>query len=58
MGSGNMNDANRVIEIANQNNGYVTTKQVKEKKINTIVLTRLVEQKKVRKNSKRLLRYT
>lgn len=45
MGSGNMNDANRVIKIANQNNGYVTTKQVKEKKINTIVLTRLVEQK-------------
>lgn len=47
MGSGNMNDANRVIKIANQNNGYVTTKQVKEKKINTIVLTRLVEQKKL-----------
>ena len=40
MGSGNMNDAKRIIELANQNNGYITTKQVKEEKINTIVLTR------------------
>ena len=42
-----MNDANMVIEIANQNNGYITTKQVKKEKINTVVLTRLVEQKKL-----------
>ena len=42
-----MNDAKRIIELANQNNGYITTKQVKEEKINTIVLTRLVEQKKL-----------
>ena len=36
---------NKIIDIANYNNGYVTTKQVKEAKINTMELTRLVNNK-------------
>lgn len=42
-----MTNAEKIIKIANENNGYVTTKQVKEAKINTIELTRLVGQGKL-----------
>lgn len=42
-----MTNAEKIIKIANENNGYVTTKQVKKAKINTIELTRLVEQGKL-----------
>ena len=44
--SDNMTNAEKIIKIANENNGYVTTKQVKDANINTIELTRLVEQNK------------
>lgn len=46
-GMDNMTNAEKIIKIANENNGYVTTKQVKAKNINTIELTRLVEQNKL-----------
>lgn len=39
-----MTNAKKIIKMANDNNGYVTTKQVKKANINTIELTRLVEQ--------------
>ena len=42
-----MTNAEKIIKIANENNGYVTTKQVKEAYINTIELTRLVKQNKL-----------
>lgn len=42
-----MTNAEKIIKIANENNGYVTTKQVKNSNINTIELTRLVEQNKL-----------
>lgn len=42
-----MTNAEKIIKIANDNNGYVTTKQVKDANINTIELTRLVEQNKL-----------
>ena len=41
-----MTNAEKIIKIANENNGYVTTKQVKDANINTVELTRLVEQNK------------
>ena len=37
----------RIIEMAKSNNGYVTTKEVKEAKINSAELTRLVRQNKL-----------
>lgn len=42
-----MTNAEKIIKIANDNNGYVTTKQVKNANINTVELTRLVEQNKL-----------
>ena len=42
-----MTNAEKIIKIANENNGYVTTKQVKDANINTVELTRLVEQNKL-----------
>lgn len=42
-----MTNAEKIIKIANENNGYVTTKQVKDANINTIELTRLVKQNKL-----------
>ena len=42
-----MTNAEKIIKIANENNGYVTTKQVKNANINTIELTRLVKQNKL-----------
>lgn len=39
-----MTNAKKIIKMANDNNGYVTNKQVKKTNINTIELTRLVEQ--------------
>ena len=42
-----MTNAEKIIKIANYNNGYVTTKQVKDANINTVELTRLVEQNKL-----------
>lgn len=42
-----MTNAEKIIKIANDNNGYVTAKQVKKENINTIELTRLVEQNKL-----------
>ena len=42
-----MTNAEKIIKIANDNNGYVTTKQVKDANINTVELTRLVEQNKL-----------
>ena len=42
-----MTNAEKIIMLANENNGYVTTKQVKESNIKTIELTRLVKQKKL-----------
>ena len=43
----NMTNAEKIIKIANENNGYVTTKQVKNININTIELSRLVKQNKL-----------
>ena len=42
-----MTNAEKIIKIANENNGYVTTKQVKDANISTIELTRLVDKKKL-----------
>ena len=42
-----MTNAEKIIKIANENNGYVTTKQVKDANINTVELTRLVKQNKL-----------
>ena len=42
-----MTNAEKIIKMAVDNNGYVTTKQVKSAKINTIELTRLVEKNKL-----------
>lgn len=42
-----MTNAEKIIQMANQNNGYVTSKQVKNANIKTIVLTRLIEQNKL-----------
>lgn len=42
-----MTNAEKIIKMANDNNGYVTTKQVKKANVNTIELTRLVEQNKL-----------
>ncbi len=42
-----MTNAEKIIKIANENSGYVTTKQVKNANINTIELTRLVNQNKL-----------
>ena len=42
-----MTNAEKIIKLANDNNGYITTKKVKEEKINTIELTRLVEKNKL-----------
>lgn len=42
-----MSNAEKIIKIANKNNGYVTTKQVKDANINTVELTRLVKQNKL-----------
>ena len=42
-----MNKMERIIEMAKSNNGYVTTKEVKEAKINSAELTRLVRQNKL-----------
>ena len=42
-----MTNSEKIIKIANENNGYVTTKQVKDSNINTIELTRLVKQNKL-----------
>ena len=47
-----MTNANKIISIANDNKGYVTTKQVKENHINTIELTRLVKQGKLERVSR------
>lgn len=47
-----MTNSEKIIEIANDNNGYVTTKQVKNANINTIELTRLVKQKKIERISR------
>ena len=43
----NMTNAEKIIKIAKENNGYVTTSQVKTAKIKTIELTRLVQQNKL-----------
>lgn len=42
-----MSNAEKIIKIAIENNGYVTTKQVKNANINTVELTRLVKQNKL-----------
>lgn len=42
-----MTNAEKIIKMAQENNGYITTKEVKKTKINTIELTRLVEQNKL-----------
>ena len=42
-----MTNAEKVIKIATENNGYITTKQVKDANINTIELTRLIKQNKI-----------
>lgn len=42
-----MTNAEKIIKIAKENNGYVTTSQVKTAKIKTIELTRLVQQNKL-----------
>lgn len=42
-----MTNADKIIKIANENNGYITTKQVRDANIKTIELTRLVEQNKL-----------
>lgn len=42
-----MTNAEKIIKMAEENNGYVTTKEVKSANINTIELTRLVEQNKL-----------
>ena len=42
-----MTNAEKVIKIATENNGYITTKQVRDANIKTIELTRLVEQNKL-----------
>ena len=42
-----MTNAEKIIKMAQENNGYITTKEVKKAKINTIELTRLVEQNKL-----------
>ena len=47
-----MTNAEKIMKLTNINNGYVTTKQVKEAKINTIELTRLVKQKKLQRISR------
>ena len=45
-----MTNAEKVIKIATENNGYITTKQVKDANINTIELTRLIKQNKIDRN--------
>lgn len=47
-----MTNAEKIIKIAYNNNGYVTTKQVKNANINTVDLTRLVKQKKLERVSR------
>lgn len=47
-----LTNAEKIMKLTNINNGYVTTKQVKEAKINTIELTRLVKQKKLQRISR------
>ena len=47
-----MTAAEKIIAIANKNNGYVTTRQVKLNNINTVELTRLVEQNKLERFSR------
>lgn len=47
-----MTNAEKIIKIAYNNNGYVTTKQVKNANINTVDLTRLVKQKKLERISR------
>ena len=42
-----MTNADKIMKIANENNGYITTKQVRDANIKTIELTRLVEQNKL-----------
>ena len=42
-----MTGAKKIIHLAQKNNGYITTAEVKREKINTIELTRLVKQKKL-----------
>ena len=42
-----MTNAKKIIEIAYNNNGYVTTKQIKNANISTVELTRLVKQNKI-----------
>lgn len=47
-----MTNSEKIIKIANDNNGYVTTKQIKNANISTVELTRLVEQKKLERISR------
>ena len=47
-----MTNAEKIIKIANENSGYITTKQVKEKNIGTIELTRLVKENKLERISR------
>lgn len=44
-----MSNAEKIIKIAIENNGYITTRQVKNANINTIELTRLVKQNKLKR---------
>ena len=47
-----MTNAKKIIEIAYNNNGYVTTKQIKNANISTVELTRLVKQNKIERISR------
>ena len=47
-----MINSDKVIKIANGNNGYVTTKMIKESGIPTIELTRLIKQNKLERISR------
>ena len=49
-----MINSDKVIKIANGNNGYVTTKMIKESGIPTIELTRLIKQNLIKFMEKRL----
>ena len=49
-----MSNSDRIIKLAKENNGYITSKQVKNANINTVDLTRLVKKKKLERISRGL----
>ena len=49
-----MTNKEKIIKIAKENNGYITTKQVRNANISTVILTRLVNKKQLERISRGL----